>query len=83
MRGLPFIQSEAWNAYQTFCSLPEVQFKPEPLEVELQFSSLKFPHSLWTDAYLAAFATTGRCRIVSFDSDFSRFEDLDFLLLEG
>jgi toxin-antitoxin system PIN domain toxin len=39
---------------------------------------------LWTDAYLAAFAITGRCRLVTFDAAFHQFEGagLDLLHLE-
>ena len=41
-----------------------------------------FPHRLWTDAYLAVFALTNDCRLVSFDADFSRSPQLDFLHLQ-
>ena len=39
---------------------------------------------LWTDAYLAAFAVAGGCRLVTFDAAFRQFEPagLDLLLLE-
>ena len=39
---------------------------------------------LWTDAYLAAFAIAGGCRLVTFDAAFRQFEaeSLDLLLLE-
>ncbi len=37
--------------------------------------------NLWTDAYLAAFASVARLKLVSFDRGFSKFTGLDFLLL--
>ena len=35
----------------------------------------------WTDAYLAAFAAAGGCRLVAFDNDFHRYAGLAFLHL--
>jgi toxin-antitoxin system PIN domain toxin len=37
--------------------------------------------NLWTDAYLAAFATIAELKLVSFDRGFSKFDGLDVLLL--
>ena len=37
--------------------------------------------NLWSDAYLAAFATIARLQLVSFDRGFSRFAGVDFLRL--
>jgi toxin-antitoxin system PIN domain toxin len=37
--------------------------------------------NLWTDVYLAAFASLAGLKLVSFDKGFSRFGGLDFLLL--
>jgi toxin-antitoxin system PIN domain toxin len=37
--------------------------------------------NLWADAYLAAFASVAGLTLVSFDRGFSKFSDLDFLLL--
>jgi predicted nucleic acid-binding protein len=55
------------------------------VNTERYFSALtlspELPHSLWTDAYLAAIALAAGCRMVSFDSDFQRFPDLNFLHL--
>jgi hypothetical protein len=36
---------------------------------------------LWTDAYLAAFAISGRCRLVTFDGAFRQFEGAGLDLL--
>jgi toxin-antitoxin system PIN domain toxin len=37
--------------------------------------------NLWSDAYLAAFATVAGLKLVSFDRGFSKFIGFDFLLL--
>jgi uncharacterized protein len=85
MQGRPFAQGQIWGIYQTYLTMPIVLFLPEPAELDSTFSSLTegpdFPHRLWTDAYLAAFAITSGCRLVSFDADFSRFPQLNFLHL--
>jgi predicted nucleic acid-binding protein len=39
--------------------------------------------NLWTDAYLASFASVACLKLVSFDRGFSKFRGLDFLLLES
>ena len=76
----------AWATYQKFLSIPTIQFLPEPAKLDPAFSNLiqapDFPHRPWTDAYLAAFALTSGCRLVSFDADFTRFPQLDFLHLQ-
>ena len=40
------------------------------------------PARLWTDAYIAAFAMKGAWRVVTFDQDFKRFDELQVLLLD-
>jgi uncharacterized protein len=79
--------NEAWHIYHQFRALPNIHFLEESLDLENSFHALTtqkaLPHHLWTDAYLAAFAMTHGCRIVSFDSDFKRFVDLDYLHLKS
>lgn len=76
----------AWATYQQFLRIPTIRFLSEPAELDTTFSPLTeaphFSHRLWTDAYLAAFAITSGCRLVSFDADFSRFPHLNFLHLQ-
>ena len=83
MADKPFGHQEAWEIYGTYRGLPEVRFLHEGPDIETRFRDLDFPQRMWTDAYLAAFALTAGCRIVSFDRDFSRFNDLELLLLES
>lgn len=87
MSGSPFTNSEAWNIYRSYRSLPIIRFFPEAETQETIFAALSsdplLPHRLWADAYLAAFAISSGNRLVSFDQDFQRFPKLDLLLLAG
>jgi len=42
-----------------------------------------FKQNLWTDSYLAAFATAGGHAIVTFDDGFKRFSGIDAIVLQG
>lgn len=81
----PLSPHEAWITYRQFLSLPIIHWLPEPPGLDDRFCALScapgFLHHLWTDAYLAAFAMVGNCRLVSFDGDFKRFTGLNFLHL--
>lgn len=85
MHGAPFTAAEAWDAYHAFAALPEVCFIEDSLAAEngfeLRTRAPDFPAHGWTDAWIAALASTAGARVVSFDSDFSTFPDLDFLHL--
>lgn len=87
MAGRPLSVAEAWIAYQAFQNLPEVIHLAEPAACETKLRSWAFGESatsrLWTDAYLAAFSWSAGARMVSFDRDFTRMEDLDLLFLGG
>jgi len=81
----PLSPDEAWGIYQQYRSEGHVGFLHEAPGIEGEFKALTcqdgFSRRLWTDAYLAAFALSAGCRLVSFDSDFERFAGLDFLHL--
>jgi hypothetical protein len=81
----PLSPHEAWITYRQFLSLPIIRCLPEPSELDNAYCALTcapgFIHHLWTDAYLAAFAMSSGCRLVSLDGDFKRFNGLDFLHL--
>ena len=76
---------EAWVVYRRYLLTPQAKFLAEPINLEQHLAALTLatamPNRLWTDAYLAAFAIAGNCRLVSFDSDFKRFAGLNFLHL--
>jgi uncharacterized protein len=82
----PKTNTEAWAIYQELRALPNIQLLDEPGHLEFSFLNLtiqqKLSHRMWTDAYLAAFAIAGCYRLVSFDSDFARFPNLNFLHLK-
>jgi uncharacterized protein len=86
MNGRPFGLREAFEKYQEFAELPEVDFiRDSPglgSLVGAWSGETFFTSRLWTDAWIAAIAITNDCRIVSFDSDFSRFPGLKFLHLK-
>ncbi len=84
--GEPFTVAEAWGAYAALRRLPEIVVAEEPRACERILAGWArdqgFPARAWTDAYLAAFARSGRLRLVSFDADFARFAGLELLRLE-
>lgn len=86
MMGEPFSNEAAWEIYQAYLAMPECQLLSDPHFLDAVFSTLalapELPHRLWTDAYLAAFAISTGCRLVTFDTDFQRFRNLDLLLLK-
>lgn len=86
MNGHPLTVAQAWQVYHDFRSLPDVLLveEPEGCEIWLErwaLGSRPSPRQ-WTDAYLAAFASSAGFRMVSFDGDFTRFDTLDLLRLE-
>jgi hypothetical protein len=83
--SFPLHPKEAWNIYQRYRSEVQVGFIGDSPEIDSAFMALShkmdFPHHLWTDCYLASLASFRNCRVISFDTDFKRFPDLDFLHL--
>jgi uncharacterized protein len=78
---------EAWSAFETWLAVPHIVFLPEPAGVNELLSLWSSQFALrggeWTDAYLAAFALAGGCRLVTFDSDFQRYSGLAVLHLSA
>jgi toxin-antitoxin system PIN domain toxin len=76
----------AWEHYEEWRRVPGVSLLAEPAGIEECLSTIcgagGFGSRGLTAAYLAAFARTAGCRLVSFDDGFRRFEWLDFLRLE-
>jgi len=87
MHGAPFTPAEAWDAYHAFAALPEICFVEDSLSAEKRFELLsripEFRAHRWTDAWIAALASSAGARVVSFDSDFTTFPDLEFLHLRS
>lgn len=78
--------TSAWRALQTWLGVPRITVLPEPAgldEILARWAGeLDLRGGHWTDAYLAAFALAGNCRLVSFDGDFRRYPGIDFLELK-
>lgn len=74
----------AFDVYRRLAALPEVGLRSEAQGCEGQLQQLLKPDTparLWTDTYLAAFASASRLRLVTFDKDFARFGNLAQLQL--
>ena len=87
MRHAVLTGSEAWVAFEGWFALPEIVLLVDLVGIDNHLRRLS--HSAdsragqWTAAYLAAFALAGNLRLVAFDTDFSRFENLDLLHLKA
>lgn len=77
---------EAWSIYAAHLHSGRTLFLHEPgaLDEQVQRYTTKADFNLrdWTDAWLAGFAVTAGCRLVSFDGGFKQYEGLDFLHLK-
>jgi len=64
-------QPEAWGAYDRWHGDPRVELMDEPAALEARFrglTRLSQPATKdWADSYLAAFATAGHLKLVTFD----------------
>ncbi|MEO6017082.1 MAG: TA system VapC family ribonuclease toxin [Polaromonas sp.] len=77
---------EAWAIYDAHLGSGRVLLLPEPASTETQMRRYNtrpgFHVRDWTGAWLASFAVTAGCRMVSFDSGFQQYDGLGFLLLQ-
>jgi predicted nucleic acid-binding protein len=74
----------AMEIYVQLSEWPGVGILAEPAGCEAAYRHLVeagLPGRMLTDAYLAAFAQASRLRLVTFDSDFARFGQLERLTL--
>lgn len=83
----PLTNRQAWSAYEALLKDDRIAFRSdEPAGLELPWKELAARGTaspkLWMDAYLAAFALTGRYRMVTTDAAFRQFRELDLLVLE-
>jgi predicted nucleic acid-binding protein len=84
----PLTNDEAWSVYQGFLAYDRIAMyagEPPGLEAQLKRFALRPIASpkVWMDAYLAAFAATAGCRLVTTDLAFGQFAGLDVLVLSG
>jgi toxin-antitoxin system PIN domain toxin len=84
----PLGNRDAAAVYLAWRQDDRVEFFAEPSGLETLWPRLALRDDrspkLWTDAYLAAFATAGSCQLVTFDRAFRQFEPegLDLILLQ-
>ena len=74
----------ALNVYADLAARPGVGLCPESPGCDAAYQALVaagLPSRLLTDAWLVAFATSARLRLVTFDRDFARFARLERLEL--
>lgn len=82
----PLTNRQAWEAYQALLADDRIAFRseePAGLEALWRRFAVRGTASpkLWMDAYLAAFALAGGCRMVTTDAAFRQFSGLDVTLL--
>ena len=84
----PLTNKEAWAVFEALVADDRIVLRTdEPTGVESRWKDLAVQSTaspkLWMDAYLAAFALAGGCRMVTTDTGFRKFPDLDLMLLGG
>jgi toxin-antitoxin system PIN domain toxin len=77
---------EAWDAYEALAADDRIVLEArEPAGLEQRWRELATGDTaspkLWMDAYMAAFALAGDCRMVTTDAGFRQFSGVDLLLL--
>ena len=86
MGDLAFTPQRAWAEYEQLLEGGSIHFIDEAPDLDAILKQLAFgakaSRDFWTDAYIAAFAKSAGMRLVSFDSGFRRFKDLECLILE-
>ncbi|HEV2393265.1 MAG TPA: TA system VapC family ribonuclease toxin [Verrucomicrobiae bacterium] len=87
MGAQAFTPESAWAECEKLLGTGAISYLDEPSGVDAKLKALSrgatATRDFWTDAYLAAFAQCAGLRLVSFDSGFRRFKDLDCLILKA
>ena len=82
--------AEAWGIYTAHLASGRSVLMTEPAGIDMMWQRLstlpKFHIRDWADSYLASFAISTNCRMVSFDAEFAKYQKpgvgLDFLHLK-
>jgi toxin-antitoxin system PIN domain toxin len=82
----PLTNAQAWKAFEAFSADDRVALRiDEPARVQHEWKRLAARNTaspkLWMDAYLAAFAITAGLRLVTTDTAFQQFVELDRLII--
>ena len=76
---------DAWGLYDTLLGDEHVGYAEEPAGLEPRWRQYTlaptYSPKVWNDAYLAAFARAASLSVVTFDQGFSRYPNLDPILL--
>jgi toxin-antitoxin system PIN domain toxin len=76
---------QAWQLYDSILSDPRVFFAKEPQGIDGYWRTYtqrrSFSPSVWSDAYLAAFARAASFELVTFDKAFAQYKRLDCKIL--
>jgi uncharacterized protein len=83
----PLSNREAWAVVESFMEDDRFAFLNEPAAVEETWKSLAIRDSnspkLWMDAWLAAFAMSAGCQMITTDKAFAQFRSLDLLVVKA
>jgi toxin-antitoxin system PIN domain toxin len=86
MQSAAVTMSQAWRLYDIAASDVRIAFAAEPPGLDAAWrgftSGPTFSPKLWSDAYLAAFATLSGLEIVTFDSGFAQFQNVKATILK-
>ena len=82
----PLTNRQAWGAYEALLADDRIILRAdEPAGLEIRWERFAVRDSVspkfWMDAYLAAFARSAGCRMVTTDAGFKQFPGLDLELL--
>jgi predicted nucleic acid-binding protein len=81
-----FTANRAWRLLERIRHEDRVIFSPEPPGLERAWQDLTEPHktgaNFWTDTYLAAFAQSAGCTLVTFDRGFNKYKKLPVRVLD-
>ena len=82
----PLTNAAAWKAFEALVADDRITLRAdEPAGIEARWKAFAARHTaspkLWMDAYLAAFAVSDGCRLVTTDAAFRQFDGLDVVVL--
>ena len=78
-------QRQAWRLFDRIVEDERVGFTPEPPGADIEFRRLTQASTpstrMWTDAYLAAIASTGNMTVATMDKGFSAFSGVNVSII--
>jgi len=81
----PLTHRQAWSVVDRFMTDERIEYAEEPADLEEKWRDFsmgrKFSPKVWNDAFLAAFASTARLKLVTFDKGFNDYKGLSLEVL--